>query len=153
MWTKDFTICLCIAVYQKLTLENWPELSDVIDWSLIFEELKVCVDKSELEALDSELDYIWRNHNQFEQTLNKFLSQPKKTHPFVRAVLLVFLAELLHLHNKSTPATTDQPPDWLALVKKYVRITQNYVGAENPSLVYAVASKLLQENHNQSASE
>ena len=56
MWTKDFTICLCIAVYQKLTLENWPELSDVVDWSLIFEELKVSVDKSELAALDSQLD-------------------------------------------------------------------------------------------------
>jgi transcription termination factor NusB len=153
MWTKDFTICLCIAVYQKLTLENWPELSHLVDWSLIFEELKVSVDKSELAALDSQLDYIWCNHNQFEQILSKFLNQPKKTHPFVRAVLLVFLAELLHLNNKSTSETTDQPPNWLALVKKYVRITQNYIGAENPSLVYAVASKLLQENHNQSASE
>jgi len=149
LWTKNFSLCLCIAVYQKLTLKSWSESIDAIDWSLIFEELGVSVDKPDLTALNLQLDYIWRNLSQLEQILGKFLDQPKKTHPFVKAVLLVFLAELLHLGAQPKLEITDQQLDRLALIKKYVRITQNYIGAENPSLVYAVATKLIQANPDQ----
>jgi|GEM_PF-1423733 len=146
MWTKNFSLCLCIAVYQKLTLESRSDFTVAVDWSLILKELNLSLDQSELASLDLQLDYVWRNRNQFEQILGKFLDQPKKTHPFVKAVLLVFLAELLHLRTQQSPEITNQSADWLGLAKKYVRITQNYIGAENPSLVYAVTTKLLQEN-------
>ncbi len=145
MWTKNFSLCLCVAVYQKLTLENWSGLANAINWSLIFEELNLSLDKSELASLDLQLDYIWRNRGQLEQILIKFLNEPKKTHPFVKAALLVFLAELLHLRTQQTSDIANQPSDWSGLTKKYVRITQNYIGAENPSLVYVVATKLIQE--------
>ncbi len=153
MWTKNFAICLFSAVYQNIFSQdskNFIDLKEdsqiVFDWLVVLDTLNLSQDLPNTDLLQDSLIKIVQNKAKFENILQKYLSDSKKTYKIVKAILFTFLQELEEIKKPKEEIPTTLLEYYQPMAKKYVRIAQDYVGGENASLVHAVTIKIIQDD-------
>ncbi|NJK71692.1 MAG: hypothetical protein HC932_05655 [Thermales bacterium] len=137
MWSQATRKVLISSVYEYLF---WQKLEDpkefVIDWSQLtlehFNEGDVLNQKEFQKVFNTFLSLP----DKYLSQVSKFINDWSKTFDLVKAILIVFVIEL--------ESFQDEPPK--NIISKYIRITQELVGGENPSLVHAVTSKILNQS-------
>ncbi len=153
MWTKNFVICLFSAVYQNIFLQDSKDFIDIeekaqmgFDWSVVLDTLNLSQDLPNTDLLQDSLTKIVQNESKFENILQKYLSDSKKTYKIVKAILFTFLQELQEIKKSKEEIPTTLLEYYQPIAKKYVRIAQDYIGSENASLVHAITIKVIQDD-------
>jgi transcription termination factor NusB len=134
MWSKGFRKCIICAVYQQLFWESFNNTSYKPNWEMIASQNKKDDDVFTDSDLDNTFSVFTNNKPIFVEKITQYINKWDKTFDIVKACLLVFLMEL-----------DAKPDDNTKVVGNYIKFAQEFAGGENPSLVHAVISKILED--------
>lgn len=138
MWSKAFRKSLISAIYEDLFSESLDEFSHLEpSWLAIIEEYETAENPLEVEKLVETFVFYKTHKTDIIDTIQPFMTTWHKTFDLVKACLVCFCVEVM----LSKTNNNELDP---GVIGKYIRITQSFAGGENPSLVHAVTSKLLE---------
>lgn len=138
MWTKPFRKSLISGVYENIFRTSLEGIATDIDWHMIAEEYSNDEQSVNVDDLSKVYEHIQSEHDKYVLSIKKYSKHWDRTYDIIKACLIVFLGELEY--TKKTTGSYEQN-----LVGKYIRLAQDFAGGENPALVHAIASKLLNE--------
>ena len=133
MWSKNFRKCLIGAVYQNLFWESFNNSDYSPDWSMIINENHNTDDTFTKENLIEVYNVFLSKKLSYIENIMKYVNKWDKTFDLIKACLIVFLVE--------DEINTDPENK---LVGHYIKFAQDFAGGENPALVHAVISKILE---------
>jgi transcription termination factor NusB len=134
MWSKNFRKCLIGAVYQNLFWDSLNSTQYSPDWSILVDQNKNIEESIVEEDLSSMYDLFVTKKTFYIDTITKHVNKWDKTFDLIKACLIVFIIE--------NEVNTDKEAK---LVGHYIKFAQDFAGGENPALVHAVISKILEE--------
>ena len=134
MWSKNFRKCVIGAVYQNLFWCSFNGNTYTPDWTMLMNEHKNSEDIFTVEDLDLAYQDFVSNKDTYITNITEYVSKWDKTFDLVKACLIVFLIE----------KNADPSPE-SKLVGHYIKFAQDFAGGENPALVHAVISKILED--------
>jgi transcription termination factor NusB len=138
MWTKAFRKSLISAIYEDLFSESLESfVHDEPSWFQIIEENESSDDPMSLQDLMDVFDFYRTHKSSIISTIKPLMTTWHKTFDLVKACLVCFCVEVMY--TKENNQKLDD-----GIVGKYIRLTQSFAGGENPALVHAVTSKLMQ---------
>ncbi|MEM1311979.1 MAG: hypothetical protein AAGF07_00770 [Patescibacteria group bacterium] len=138
MWDKLVRLSVFTAIYDKLFWEDYDALETrAVDWSFIFENLPP---ESNLDAsnLNSYIEYFDKKKEEYQEVLSKYLKNWDRTFLIIKACLYTYLIE----RDLVLDSEANKQEFLKALVTRYIRLSENYVGGQNVGLVHAVMSKI-----------
>lgn len=135
MWSKNFRKCIIASVYQNLFWDSFNGSQYTLDWTGLINENKT----ENIEFTEKDLFKIYTiflsNKENYINKITKYVNKWDKTFDIIKACLIVFLLE--HELNQDNDAR---------LVGHYIKFAQDFAGGENPALVHAVISKMIEES-------
>jgi transcription termination factor NusB len=134
-WSKNFRKCIIGAVYQNIFWESFNNSEYIPEWSMLMTENHNNEDTFTEEQLSEVYDIFLSKKAICIEKITKYVSKWDKTFDLIKACLIVFLIE--------DELNTDVENK---LVGHYIKFAQDFAGGENPALVHAVISKVLEEN-------
>lgn len=134
MWSKNFRKCIIGAVYQNLFWESFNNSEYKAEWSMLLAEHHKEDDHFDETDLQLVYDTFLSKKVSYIERITKYVNKWDKTFDLVKASLIVFLIE----HDQNTDPENK-------LVGHYIKFAQDFAGGENPALVHAVISKVLEE--------
>jgi transcription termination factor NusB len=134
MWSKNFRKCIIGSVYQNLFWESFNNSQYKPDWENLLDQNKdddTIILKDDLSSVYS---LFISKKDTYINKITKYVNKWDKTFDLIKACLIVFLIENeLNIDKNSK------------LVGHYIKFAQDFAGGENPALVHAVISKVLEE--------
>ncbi len=139
MWSNSTRKVLISAVYEYLFWEKLEVRNDFeVEWDSLFNEHNKDNESISIAELSALLDNFITNKDSYCTKIQKYINDWSKTYDLIKAVLITLVIEL-EIANPQEPEK---------LISKYIRISQNLVGGENPSLVHAVSSRIITDYTN-----
>ncbi len=136
MWNKQFRKALIAAIYQHLFWSGFTKTHVDPNWQQICSEIfKEDQPYSEKE-LQSTYELFIEKEVYYTNLLQQYVSKWDKTFDIIKACFYCFLIELGERKNE---------PD-LKLVGTYIKFGQDFAGGDNPGLVHAVLSNILEND-------
>lgn len=134
MWSKNFRKCIIGVVYQNLFWESFNNSEYVPDWPILLAQHHNDEDTFNESDLQSIYSTFLSQKSYYIERITKYVNKWDKTFDLIKACLIVFLIE----HDQNTDPENK-------LVGHYIKFAQDFAGGENPALVHAVISKVLEE--------
>jgi transcription termination factor NusB len=134
MWSKNFRKCIIGSVYQNLFWDSFNSNQYDPDWTTLVDQNKNDEDIISQEDLSKVYSLFLGKKSLYIDQITKYINKWDKTFDLIKACLIVFLIE--------NEINTD---DDAKLVGHYIKFAQDYAGGENPALVHAVISKILED--------
>jgi transcription termination factor NusB len=135
MWTKSFRKCLIGAIYQHLFWKSFSEVEYTPNW----EDLSKVVYKEDETISITDLESVFQTFlskkEEYSVVLHKYITRWDKTFDIMKAALFCFMIE--YAERKSE--------DDLHILGVYIKFAQDYAGGENPALIHAIISKMIEE--------
>ncbi|MBC7472015.1 MAG: hypothetical protein H7196_01990 [candidate division SR1 bacterium] len=135
MWPKNFRKCVIASVYQNLFWDSFNGSEYIPDWTVLINEIK----NEDIEFTESDLIKVYNiylsNKEIYIDQIIKHINKWDKTFDIIKACLIVFLLESNLNEDKEAK-----------LVGHYIKFAQDFAGGENPALVHAVISKMIEES-------
>jgi transcription termination factor NusB len=135
MWTKSFRKCLIGAIYQHLFWKSFSEVDYTPNW----EDLTKAIYKEDETITTKDLEFKFKNflknQEQYSSILHKYITKWDKTFDIMKAALFCFIIEYADRKNEED----------LHILGVYIKFAQDYAGGENPALIHAVISKMIEE--------
>jgi transcription termination factor NusB len=135
MWTKSFRKCLVGAIYQNLFWETFSGVMYVPNWQILVDELSKEGDEISVEDLENGYQKYLDSKEHSSKILHSYISKWDKTFDIMKAALYCFIIEYSERKNE---------PD-LHLLGQYIKYAQDFAGGENPSLIHAIMSRMIEE--------
>jgi transcription termination factor NusB len=136
MWTKSFRKCLIGAIYQHLFWKSFSEVDYTPNW----EDLTKVVYKEDeaisIVDLESAFQTFLTKKEEYSVVLHKYITRWDKTFDIMKAALFCFMIEYAERKGE----------DDLHILGVYIKFAQDYAGGENPALIHAIISKMIEEN-------
>jgi transcription termination factor NusB len=133
-WSKNFRKCIIGSVYQNLFWDSFNNNHYTPDWEMIIDQNRNVEDVISIEELASVYDLFLSRKPIYIEQITQYVNKWDKTFDLVKACLIVFLIE--------NEINTDKEAK---LVGHYIKFAQDFAGGENPALVHAVISKVLEK--------
>jgi transcription termination factor NusB len=139
MWSNPTRKILIGSIYEYLFWSNLgskkiPE----VDWTQLID----LYNTESFPLAEKELNSLYEKFLEKSETyihiIQEHFDNWSKTYDIVKAILIVFVLEL-----EDTNLASEK-----SIINKYLKITQELVGGQNPNLVHAVALKIYQNHTN-----
>jgi transcription termination factor NusB len=135
MWTKSFRKCLIGAIYQHLFWKSFSEVEYTPNW----EDLSKVVYKEDetisITDLESAFQTFLSKKEEYSLVLHKYITRWDKTFDIMKAALFCFMIEYAERKAEAD----------LHILGVYIKFAQDYAGGENPALIHAIISKMIEE--------
>jgi transcription termination factor NusB len=135
MWTKHFRKSIIAAIYQNLF---WQSLSGSVyipDWENVTKEVYTEDEVVSIKELQACYNRFITSKETSTSLLQEYITKWDKTFDIVKAALFCFLLEYSDRKNE----------DDLHILGNYIKFAQDFAGGENPGLIHAVMSKMIED--------
>jgi transcription termination factor NusB len=137
MWSKNFRKCLIGAIYQNLFWASFNETEYKPEWeSLMAENYNQEIDKFKDQDLQKAYNVFLTNKADFTKNLKSFANQWERTFDLIQACLYAFETE--YLISQLPPEEKNK------MIGSYIKFAQDFAGGDNPALVHAVMSRVVE---------
>lgn len=138
VWTKAFRRSLISALYVDIFSDSVAEASIEPNWQVIVHEFSTPEETPQLVQVKEMYDFYQENRNQLLEIVKKHLVSWEKTYDLTKACFVGLVIEITQLQNSDRPVPSN-------LVNKYIRLAEEFAGGENPGLMHAVGTKIMEE--------
>lgn len=135
MWSKSIRTVLVILIYNEIFLLDYPQLIEK-QISAIAREYKLELSEQDTASINIYFDRYQNNKIELESIISSFITSWNKTFDLIKAMLFAAVIELQLSLN--TDGQFEDPELLKTIVSKYIHLSQDIVGGNNPGLIHAV---------------
>jgi transcription termination factor NusB len=135
MWTKSFRKCLIGAIYQHLFWKSFSEVDYTPNWDDLTKVVYKEDETISVTDLENAFQTFLSKKEEFSVVLHKYITRWDKTFDIMKAALFCFMIEYVERKGE----------DDLHILGVYIKFAQDYAGGENPALIHAIISKMIEE--------